>query len=93
MTTQIKKTVISIALGVVLAIILSVTLQTRTDEKEEVKPVSQGISKDVNASSKDLSQTFREGLIAEFQRLNFAPVVAAFIVGLIVYLLAKALIK
>lgn len=96
MTRQIRKTVASIVLGVALAIILSTTLQappqTHIDE-EKVKPVSQGISEDLETSNKSSSQTFGERSTAEFQRLNFTPVVVAFIVGLIVYILAKTLIR
>ncbi|MBS7611033.1 hypothetical protein KEJ27_02295 [Candidatus Bathyarchaeota archaeon] len=97
MTRQIKKAATSIVLGVVLAIILSTTLQaplqTHTDEEGKVRPLSQGISEDVEASNKSLSQTFGERSTAEFQQLNFTPIVTAFIVGLIVYILAKTLIR
>jgi hypothetical protein len=100
MTKQIKKTVISILLGVALAIALSTTLQappqtyiSEGNEEGGVKPTPQEASEAMETSNKSTSQTFEEVPTVSFQQSILTPVTAAFIVGLIVYIIAKMLVK
>lgn len=107
MTVQIKKSVISIVLGVVLAIVLSTMLQAplqtsvvengrETTPKEST--VEEGFSQEASSgdretSNKSIIQTFGENSKIEKEETIFIPLATALIVGLIVYVLARILVK
>jgi len=100
MIRQIKKTVISILLGAVLAVALSITLQAPPqthisggNERESVKPTSQEISEAIEVSNKSDGQIFEGGSTVSPQQPILTSLVTAFIVGLIVYVIAKTLVR
>ncbi|GEM_PF-1889948 len=100
MVRQIKKAVISILVGAVLAVALSITLQappqTHISEGNggrSVKPTSQEASEAIEVSNKSASQIFEGGMTVNPQQPILTSLATAFIVGLIVYVIAKMLVK
>jgi Na+(H+)/acetate symporter ActP len=97
MIRQIKKAVISILAGVILAVALSITLQappkTHISEGRSVKPTSQETSETMEASNKSTGQTSEGEMAVNPQQPIPTLLVIAFIVGLIVYAIAKTLVK
>jgi len=100
MIRQIKKAVISILAGVILAVALSITLQappktyiSEGNEGRSVKPTSQETSETMEASNKSTGQTSEGEMAVNPQQPIPTLLVIAFIVGLIVYAIAKTLVK
>ncbi|MEM2240161.1 MAG: hypothetical protein QXL27_07650 [Candidatus Bathyarchaeia archaeon] len=107
MTGQIKKSVISVVLGVVLAIVLSTMLQTplQTSVVEDGKgntsketTIEEGLPREVSSGDMEMSnkstiQTFSETSTVEKKQTIFTTLAIALIVSLIVYVLAKILVK